>query len=75
METFLKVIEGSALTTSTKQTRLYEHIADKGGLISIGIYKLILSLKKGSKMFLNLSFVVEKLRNIDLAHFWGMGLN
>ena len=38
METFLKVIEGSALTTSTKQTRLYEHIADKGGLISIVIY-------------------------------------
>ena len=47
METFLKVIEGSALTTSTKQTRLYEHIADKGGLISIVIYKLVLSLKKG----------------------------
>ena len=35
METFLKVIEGSALTTTTKQTRMYEDIADKGSLISI----------------------------------------
>ena len=40
METFLKVIEGSALTATMKQTRLYEDIADKGGLISKVIYKL-----------------------------------
>ena len=59
METFLKVIEGSSLTTTTKQTRLYEHIADKGGLISIVIYKF----KKGSKIFLSLSFLFEKLRH------------
>ena len=40
METFLKVIEGSALTATMKQTRLYEDIADKGGLISKVIHKV-----------------------------------
>ena len=59
METFLKVIEGSALTTTTKQTKLYKDIADKGGLISI------------VKSQCNGPILKEKVKKcLSTFHFW-----